>query len=83
MFLSGHAVLMARAWFGAGINDDKLTVSAAIYFQPEPNPAIGAPAQRNQAKVACDLWLLKFILDHRVSVTVTWKRLKQNNHMLV
>lgn len=63
-------------------HESRLTVSTSVYFQSESNPPSGVPVERDQAKKARYHRLLQFVLDHGVSITVTWKCLQQQKYML-
>lgn len=56
-----------------------LTISASIDLQSESNPTIRIPVQWDQPDEASDHWMLEFVLDHTVCVTVTWKGLEKKN----
>lgn len=60
----------------SAIKKTGLTVRTPVGLQPESDPPVGVPVQRNEAQEASDRRLLQFVLNHTVCITVTWKRLK-------
>lgn len=58
------------------VKNIRLTVRTSIGLQPESNPTVWIPVQRNETDKAGDCRLLQLVVDHTVCVTVTWKRLK-------
>lgn len=66
------------------VKNIRLTVRTSIGLQPESNPTVWIPVQRNETDKAGDRRLLQLVLDHTVCVTVTWKRLKSQtkDHVL-
>ena len=53
----------------------RLTVGTAGGLQPEADPPVGVPAQRDEPEEASHGRRLQLVLDDAVGVTVAWKRL--------
>lgn len=65
------------------IKKQQLTVRTSVGLQSESDPTTGIPFQRDQADIASDHEMLELVVDHAVSVAVTWKCLENKSQQRV
>lgn len=59
-----------------------LTVGAAVRFYSQADPALSAPVLRPETQVSCPDGVRQLVMDHTISVCVSWENLKKNKNLL-